>query len=64
MRASSDRYSDRIVTIPQITATVTSTATPSANALWISPAVPDELRRDAQNSGIPIVNGFIKHPFV
>jgi len=43
-------------TIPQITATITSTATPSANTLWISPAVPDELRQAAQSWNIPLAN--------
>ena len=37
------------------TAIALPTATPSASALWISPAVPDELRQAAQSSGIPIV---------
>ena len=42
--------------IPQSTATATSTPTLMPAALWISPAVPDELRQAAQNSGIPIVS--------
>jgi Bacterial capsule synthesis protein PGA_cap len=44
--------------IPQFTATATAsrTAMPSTNALWISPAVPDELHQDAQSSGISIVS--------
>jgi len=41
--------------VPQPTATATSTATSMPAALWISPAVPDELRQAAQSSGIPVV---------
>ena len=43
--------------IPQSTAAATAsrTAMPSANELWISSAVPDELRQAAQSLGIPIV---------
>jgi len=41
--------------LPQRTAAPVATATPSASALWIGPAVPDALRQDAQDSGIPLV---------
>jgi poly-gamma-glutamate synthesis protein (capsule biosynthesis protein) len=41
---------------PQATATVTPTSIPTANTLWISPAVPDELRQTAQTLGIPVVS--------
>jgi len=34
----------------------TSTAHPLSEALWISPAVPDVLRQDAQNWGLPLTS--------
>lgn len=41
---------------PQATATATPTSIPTATTLWISPAIPDELRQAAQNLGIPVVS--------
>lgn len=35
----------------------TSTSTPVADALWVSPAVPDALRETARTFGLPLVDG-------
>ena len=47
---------NRIIIDSAINCNFTLTPTPSANVLWISPAVPDELITTAKSWGIPIVN--------
>ncbi|HNM38539.1 MAG TPA: hypothetical protein PKI33_15820, partial [Anaerolineales bacterium] len=41
---------------PTVSAQPTSTQMPVADALWVSPAVPNVLREAAKSSGVPIVN--------
>jgi hypothetical protein len=53
----------RLSTVPPTNPPVTSTVSTGTGTLWIGPAVPDLLRQEAQNSGLPLSSDQSKASF-